>query len=154
MNLINKTKQAGFTLVELVVVIVILGILAAFAIPKFADLAATARGAVIDGVSGSLRAAANTVYAANIAKGGSSSSTSVDLSTGNPVALVNGYPAATAAGIGAAVNLDADNVTGAVDGTDYVYTYSGYTDCESKYTAAAANGTPTIAATTTCTATS
>lgn len=49
-----KTMQKGFTLVELVVVIVILGILAATAVPKFVDLSSEAEQAAVDGVAGAL----------------------------------------------------------------------------------------------------
>ncbi|MEE8339097.1 MAG: prepilin-type N-terminal cleavage/methylation domain-containing protein, partial [Xanthomonadales bacterium] len=53
----NKA-QKGFTLIELVVVITILGILAAFAFPRFAALEVEARKATINGLAGSVRAAA------------------------------------------------------------------------------------------------
>jgi MSHA pilin protein MshA len=49
-------KQQGFTLIELVMVIVILGILAATAIPKFTNLQDDARSAAVDGLAGNLGA--------------------------------------------------------------------------------------------------
>jgi prepilin-type N-terminal cleavage/methylation domain-containing protein len=51
-------SQKGFTLIELVIVIVILGLLAATALPRFINIAQNARIASVDGVAGGLRAAA------------------------------------------------------------------------------------------------
>lgn len=55
--------QAGFTLIELVMVIVILAVLAAVAIPKFIDLGADAKAAALSGVAGSLTSASAVNYA-------------------------------------------------------------------------------------------
>lgn len=89
MSKIQKS-QAGFTLIELVMVIVILGILAATALPKFVDISADARAGVMKGVEGSMRAANTMLYAKAAANSQLGATGSVTVG-GNPVALAYGY---------------------------------------------------------------
>ncbi len=87
-----KRQQAGFTLIELVVVIIILGILAAVALPKFMGLSSDARASVVNGLNGSVAEAADMVHAlaeVNDATGGTGS---VTLPDGTKVTTAYGYP--------------------------------------------------------------
>lgn len=86
-------KQSGFTLVELVMVIVILGVLAATALPKFVDMGGDARVAVMKGVEGAMRGGNTAIYAkaaANNQLGAAGSLTAAQI-VGGPVTLAYGY---------------------------------------------------------------
>ena len=151
----KSIKSRGFTLIELVVVITILGILAAFAVPKFIALDSQARVATINGLAGSIKSAAALARGLDMAT--NAGPTGQVAMEGTMVNLVNNYPDATANGIANAINInngtnDFTFTAGAAANGTATWTKNGATtpaQCEVQYTAAAANSTPTVVVTTT-----
>ena len=114
-----KAQQSGFTLIELVAVIVLLGILAVSAFPTFIDLQVEARESVIEGVEGAMQG--------------------YNVQASAKVAIETGvYTGPSIASMAAGVKLQGNNLTSATD-TDFYTVYFDNTSsaaCKATYSSA------------------
>jgi MSHA pilin protein MshA len=145
MNRFNyRAGQRGFTLIELVVVIVILGILAAFAVPRFMGLETQARISSVRALEGSLRSASAMAHGVWLASG-SPASITVD---GNVITMTNGYPnAASSRNIVDSSVVTATNQAGKFTFANGSFRLVGATtpaNCSVTYTAAVSPNSPNI----------
>jgi MSHA pilin protein MshA len=151
---INMQKQQGFTLIELVVVIIILGILAVVAAPKFINLQGDARASALSGLKAAIQGGNTLVYSkaalAGEEKGAASTGiATVSIGTGADVDIVYGYIAATETALEAALDVSfADWTTVSIEATDDVGAGLKITQvgapasCDFTYTQATATSTP------------
>ncbi|MDP3419910.1 MAG: type II secretion system protein [Thiobacillus sp.] len=110
-----KTRQHGFTMIELIVVIVILGILAAVALPRFTNIQGDARAAKLNAARGAVQAASAMVHGVVLVRGGvadtggcagaATNATNAVTAAGTVctenglINIINGYPTSDARGI-------------------------------------------------------
>lgn len=157
-----RRNNGGFTLIELIVVIVILGILAVTAAPKFIDLQSDARLATLNGMKAAINSAVSLTYGKSLVTGQEKLEDGSVTINGSPVSVCYGYPCAAATKIQGVLDIgDFNACTAGVagdwcfeDGADTdssikIFVANGYSSeskCYVEYTQPDASGkAPTVA---------
>ena len=164
-----RRNNGGFTLIELIVVIVILGILAVTAAPKFIDLQSDARLATLNGMKAAINSAVSLTYGKSLFTGQEKVDVGSITINGSPVTVCYGYPCAAASKIQQVLDIgvfdpcSGNSTSGnSTSARDWCYTgggdsessikifvangYSGESKCYVEYTQPDASGkAPTVA---------
>jgi MSHA pilin protein MshA len=110
-NLAPGRIQGGFTLIELVVVMVILGILAAFAIPRFARMDGSARAATVRAMEGGLRSASAMAHGMWLAAGNAPGTVLMEGGANGITVQMNAFGYPTAVDVGIQRSMDPNSYT-------------------------------------------
>ncbi|GIU17631.1 prepilin-type N-terminal cleavage/methylation domain-containing protein [Shewanella sp. MBTL60-007] len=89
---LTSTGKRGFTLIEMVVVIIVLGVIAIVALPKFVDLKTDSKIATLDGIAGAMASGLDLVHSKAVIKGQAKGAGNI-VHAGVTIPLYNGYPA-------------------------------------------------------------
>ena len=141
-----RRNNGGFTLIELIVVIVILGILAVTAAPKFVDLQSDARLATLNGMKAAINSAVSLTYGKSLVKGVEKNATGSKVSiNGEEVEVCYGYPCAAATKIQKVLDIGvfeacSGNSTSGNSTSARDWCYTGGGDSESSIKIYVANG--------------